>query len=136
MAQELWPFGIQSIVVEPGIIKTERWQEHRGTAVGANDPGSPYHDLFWASEGIADKIVQRSPTRPSDVARVIEEALTAPEPKLRYVVGRAARIVISLRRHMPPGLFENLYFGGHIRRLQRRVRSGRRTTEGKLGAFR
>ncbi len=124
LAQELWPLGIQSIIVEPGMIKTERWQEHRGTAADASEPSSPYHDMFWASEAIADKIVERSPTRPEDVARVIAEALTAEQPRLRYVVGRGAAVVIRLRRHLPDTLFERVYFGGHIRRLQRRVRSG------------
>ena len=38
------------------------------------------------------------------------------------MVGRGAKVVIALRRYMPPGLFERLYFGGHIRRLQRRAR--------------
>ena len=52
------------MIVEPGIIKTTRWSRHRGTAAGANDPDSPYHGLFWASEAIADKLVERSPTRP------------------------------------------------------------------------
>jgi NAD(P)-dependent dehydrogenase (short-subunit alcohol dehydrogenase family) len=121
MAQELAPFGIQSILVEPGIIKTERWQEHRGTAAGANNVTSPYHDLFWASEAIADTIVQRSPTRPRDVGQTILTALTAEDPKLRYVVGRGAKVVIGLRRYLPQGLFERLYFGGHIRRLERRA---------------
>jgi NAD(P)-dependent dehydrogenase (short-subunit alcohol dehydrogenase family) len=124
MAQELAPFGIQSVLVEPGIIKTERWEEHRGTAAAAKDQTSPYHDLFWASEAIADKIVERSPTRPEDVARTISEALTAETPKLRYVVGRGAKVVIALRRHLPPSLFERLYFGGHIRRLERRAKAG------------
>lgn len=119
LAQELAPFGVQSILVEPGMIKTTRWSRHRGTAARAEDPASPYHDLFWASEAIADRIVERSPTRPADVAQVIGEAMTAPRPKLRYVVGRGASVVISLRRHLPPGLFERLYFGGHIRRVQR-----------------
>jgi NAD(P)-dependent dehydrogenase (short-subunit alcohol dehydrogenase family) len=121
MAQELAPFGIQSILVEPGIIKTERWQEHRGTAARADDRSSPYHDLFWASEAIADKIVERSPTRPADVGETIVAALTAEDPKLRYVVGRGAKVVIALRRHLPQGLFERLYYGGHIRRLERRA---------------
>jgi NAD(P)-dependent dehydrogenase (short-subunit alcohol dehydrogenase family) len=122
MAQELAPFGIQSILVEPGMIKTERWAEHRGTAAGAAEKSSPYHDLFWASEAIADRIVERSPTRPEDVARTVHEALSAEEPKLRYVVGRGAKVVIALRRYLPPSVFERLYFGGHIRRLQRRAR--------------
>jgi NAD(P)-dependent dehydrogenase (short-subunit alcohol dehydrogenase family) len=121
MAQELAPFGIQSILVEPGIIKTERWHEHRGTAAGADDRSSPYHDLFWASEAIADKLVERSPTRPRDVGETILAALTAEDPKLRYVVGRGAKLAIGLRRHLPQGLFERLYYGGHIRRLERRA---------------
>jgi len=124
MAQELAPFGIQSILVEPGIIKTERWQEHRGTAAGAADASSPYHALFRESEAIADRLVERSPTRPADVAAAVREALTAEHPKLRYVVGRGARLVISLRRHLPQAFFERLYFGGHIRRLERRAGVG------------
>jgi NAD(P)-dependent dehydrogenase (short-subunit alcohol dehydrogenase family) len=125
LAQELWPFGIQSILIEPGIIKTERWQEHRGAAAAAGDPASAYYGLFSASEGIADKIVERSPTRPADVAVAIGEALTAEQPRMRYIVGRGARVVIALRRYLPSGVFERLYFGGHIRRIQRRAgRSG------------
>ena len=124
LAQELAPFGIQSIVVEPGMIKTTRWSDHRGTAAGAADRGSPYHDLFWASEAIADKLVERARTRPEDVAAAIHRALTAEQPKARYVVGRGAKLVIALRRFMPESMFERLYFGGHIRRLGRRVKPG------------
>jgi NAD(P)-dependent dehydrogenase (short-subunit alcohol dehydrogenase family) len=121
LAQELAPFGIQSVIVEPGMIKTARWSRHRGTAQGAMDPASPYHDLFWASEEIADRIVERSRTRPADVASAIHAALTADRPRMRYVVGRGARAVIQARRHFPEGLFERLYFGGHLRRLERRT---------------
>jgi NAD(P)-dependent dehydrogenase (short-subunit alcohol dehydrogenase family) len=124
LAQELAPFGIQSIIVEPGIIKTTRWSRHRGTAERASDPSSPYHALFHESEAIADKIVERSPTRPADVARTISQALTAKQPRMRYVVGRGASIVIALRRHLPQSLFERLYFGGHIRRVERRAKAG------------
>jgi NAD(P)-dependent dehydrogenase (short-subunit alcohol dehydrogenase family) len=122
LALELAPFGIQSVIVEPGIINTSRWHNHRGTAAGAHDPASPYHDLFWASEAEADRIVERSPTRPADVARTIHVALTAEQPRMRYVVGRGASIVIALRRHLPQTLFERLYFGGQLRRLEARTR--------------
>ena len=122
LALELAPFGIQSIIVEPGIIKTERWAAHRGTATGAEDPSGPYHGLFWASEAMADEIVERSPTRPADVARTIHAALTAEQPRLRYVVGRGASVVIFLRRHLPEPVFERLYFGGQLRRVERAAR--------------
>jgi len=123
LAQELAPFGIQSVIVEPGIIKTTRWSRHRGTAARANEPDSPYHELFWASEAIADKLVERSPTRPEHVAHAIEQALTVSHPPMRYVVGRGARVVIGVRRYLPETLFERLYFGGHIRRLGRRTKA-------------
>lgn len=121
MSLELAPFGIQSIIVEPGMIKTERWQENRGTASGAEDADSPYHGPFWASEEIADKIVERSPTTPAEVGATVSEALKAESPRLRYVVGRGARVVIFLRRHLPQRTFERLYYGGHLRRLRRKV---------------
>ncbi len=121
LAQELAPFGVQSVLIEPGMIKTTRWSRHRGTAAKASDPSSPYHDLFSASEAIADKFVERSGTRPEDVAAAIRVALLADRPKMRYVVGRGARVVIALRRFMPQPLFERLYFGGHIRRIEQRA---------------
>jgi len=121
LAQELAPLGIHSIIVEPGIIKTSRWSDHRGTAAGASDPSSPYYDRFWASEAIADKLVERSPTTASDVAETILAALTVEQPRLRYVVGRGASLVIFLRRHLPERVFEQVYYGGHLRRLERRT---------------
>jgi NAD(P)-dependent dehydrogenase (short-subunit alcohol dehydrogenase family) len=121
LALEMAPFGIQSIIVAPGIIKTPRWAEHRGTAADALDVSSPYYALFMASEAIANGIVDRSPTTPADVASAVETALTAEEPRLRYVVGRGAAAVIFLRRHLPERLFERLYYGGQLRRLERRV---------------
>jgi NAD(P)-dependent dehydrogenase (short-subunit alcohol dehydrogenase family) len=121
LALEAAPFGIQSIIVEPGMISTTRWSRHRGTARGALDPRSPYHDTFWASEAEADRIVARNRTSPEDVAQVISEALTAEQPRLRYVVGRGARIAILARRYLPEPLFERVYFGGQLRRLQGRT---------------
>ncbi len=119
LALEVAPFGIQSVIVEPGMINTTRWNRHRGTAAGAEDPASPYHGLFWASETAADKIVKRSPTTPEQVAATIATALTAEQPRLRYVVGRGASVVITLRRYLPQGMFERLYYGGQLRRLEK-----------------
>jgi NAD(P)-dependent dehydrogenase (short-subunit alcohol dehydrogenase family) len=119
LAVELAPYGIQSIIVEPGIIKTTRWSRHRGTARGALDSASPYYKLFWASEAEADAIVERTRTRSTDVARTIHRALAAESPRMRYVVGRGASLAIVARRYLPEPVFERLYFGGQLRRLIR-----------------
>jgi NAD(P)-dependent dehydrogenase (short-subunit alcohol dehydrogenase family) len=121
LALELAPFGIQSIIVAPEMVKTPGWAEHRGTADAAHDVWSPYYALFWANEAISDRIVEMSPTTPADVASAVETALTAEEPRLRYVVGRRAAAVVFLRRRLPERLFERLYYGGQLRRLERRV---------------
>jgi len=121
LAVELAPFGVQSVIVEPGIIKTERWDAHRGTARAAAEPSSPYHALFWASEAEADKIVERVKTRPADVAQTIHEALTTDDPRLRYVVGRGAKAAITARRVLPDRTFERLYYGKQVQRLQQRA---------------
>ena len=121
LALELAPFGIQHVLIEPGIIKTERWGENRGTAARAADPASPYRALFRESEAIADRLVERSRTQPRDVAAAVHHALTTDKPRMRYVVGRPASVVIWLRRHLPPPLFERVYWGPFLRRIRRRA---------------
>jgi NAD(P)-dependent dehydrogenase (short-subunit alcohol dehydrogenase family) len=121
LALEAAPFGVQAILIEPGIIKTTRWTEHRGTAARALEPGSPYRELFQASEDMADRLVERSRTTPADVAAAVHHALTADKPRMRYVVGRPASAVIMLRRYLPAGLFERIYFGSFLRRIERRA---------------
>lgn len=114
---ELAPFGIESILIEPGIINTSRWNENRGNGAHALDPGSPYAKLFRRSEVLADRRVKLSRTQPVDVARVVERALTARHPKMRYVVGRPAAAAIIMRRYLPESIFNKLYFGTLVRRI-------------------
>jgi NAD(P)-dependent dehydrogenase (short-subunit alcohol dehydrogenase family) len=121
LALEVAPFGLQSVIIEPGIIKTTRWTQHRGTAVGARDPESPYFRLFRASEAVADRLVERSRTQPADVAAAVHTALTKERPKMRYVVGRPAAAAIVLRRYLPAGIFERVYFGSFLRRIRSRA---------------
>ena len=113
---ELAPLGIRVSLIEPGIIKTERWSTNRGIAERAKDPQSPYYDWFWQSEREADKLVQASTATPADVAAVIYQALTTERPKLRYMIGSKAKLAVALRRWLPGDLFERIYFGTVMRR--------------------
>jgi NAD(P)-dependent dehydrogenase (short-subunit alcohol dehydrogenase family) len=119
LALEVRPFGIRVALVAPAIIKTSIWDANRRVATAAEGATSPYRAWFAETERLADRLVATSPTRPVDVARCVEHALTAAHPRLRYVVGRRAAIVIALRRYLPAGLFERVYFGEAIRRVTR-----------------
>lgn len=130
LALELAPFGLHSILVEPGMIKTSRWTINRGTAAHALDSESPYAEMFRRHEAISDRFVDSRRTRPADVARTIHRALTARRPRLRYVVGRPAAAAISLRRHLPGELFDRLYFGSLLRRIAREPEAHARPVPG------
>lgn len=115
--QEVAPLGLQVSVIEPAIIKTERWTVNRGVARRALQEQGPYYSWFCNEEKLADGLVRSSPTTPADVACAVQEALTAKRPRLRYVVGRRARLVLLVRRYMPGELFERFYFGEAMRRI-------------------
>lgn len=117
--QELAPLGVRVVLIEPGIIKTERWTTNRGLAKGALNPESPYHQWFCQVEKEADQLVQASTATPADVAALVHEALTATRPKLRYMVGRKAKLAMALKRWMPGESFERIYFGIVMRRVTR-----------------
>ncbi|MPY88876.1 MAG: SDR family NAD(P)-dependent oxidoreductase [Luteitalea sp.] len=119
LALELAPFGIQVVLVEPGIVNTTAWGVHRVVARGANDLRGPYFAWFHRAEQLADAFVRSSPIRPQDVAEAVHRALSARRPRLRYLVGRRAATVIGLRRHVPGELFERFYFGQLMRRVLR-----------------
>jgi NAD(P)-dependent dehydrogenase (short-subunit alcohol dehydrogenase family) len=120
--QEVAPLGVQVVLIEPGIIKTERWTTNRGQAKGAMNPDSPYHDWFVQAELESDQLVKASTATPEDVAALIHEALTARRPRLRYMVGRKAKLAVALKRWIPGELFERLYFGLIMRRVTRPAR--------------
>ena len=122
-AESLWmevrPFGVHVSVIEPGMVMTPHFTVHRGRAAAATNPASPYYRWFARHEQLADNILRAGRIMPGDVARTVHAALTARRPRLRYPVGRGARIVISLRRFLPHRVFERLYFGQIIRMVTR-----------------
>jgi NAD(P)-dependent dehydrogenase (short-subunit alcohol dehydrogenase family) len=117
LMQEVSPLGIHVSIVEPAIVNTERWTVHRGVARRAQDPESPYYRWFQRQEQLADELVASSPTTPDMVAEAIHRALSEKRPRLRYLVGRRARLVVALRRYSPGEMFERLYFGEAIKRV-------------------
>ena len=115
--QELSPFGIGVSMVAPSIVPTVRFGAHRGYAQHALDPDSPYHEWFLESQRLTDKLVETSPTKPIDIAKTVHKALTARRPRLRYMVGWRASLVVALRRYLPTAIFDRLYFRTVIRRV-------------------
>jgi NAD(P)-dependent dehydrogenase (short-subunit alcohol dehydrogenase family) len=95
LAQEVQGFGIRVAIVEPGVVVTPIFSKARRFA----DPASPYADhvrrllLFYQKQ-------MKQASQPADAARVIYEAATTTEPRLRWLVGDDARLLVGGRRRL------------------------------------
>lgn len=117
LSMEVAPFGIFVSLIEPGLVMTPHFTVHRGRAQKATEPTSPYYAWFARHEQMVDNILRSGHIKPADVAAVIAGALSAKRPRLRYVVGRGAKMMMALRRWLPAALFERIYSGAIIRRV-------------------
>jgi NAD(P)-dependent dehydrogenase (short-subunit alcohol dehydrogenase family) len=81
LAQELAPFGIRVVIVEPGVTKSAIFAKNvdAPNSTGAYD--AHYRRLFqFYAAGIANA------TDPFEVAEVIHHAIVTDDPRLRYAV--------------------------------------------------
>jgi NAD(P)-dependent dehydrogenase (short-subunit alcohol dehydrogenase family) len=96
LAFEAGLFNVQVVLIEPGTFKTEIFESNRELAPGARDPNSPYFEVTRALETRFDSLYARMADDPRKVAETIRRALTAPRPRLRYLVGRDAKISAAI----------------------------------------
>ncbi len=100
---ELYPFGVDVILIEPGYIRTN----FQFTAKELAQPyveaakTSPYASVYAGSLEGANKSRGESKTTPEDCARVILEAVEASHPKARYAVTSLAKWVAFAKRALP-----------------------------------
>ena len=122
LAQEVAPFGIHVSLLEPGLVKTPNFSVHRNRAKAATDPKSVYYKWFCQHEHIVDTMLEKNRFTPEDVAITVSRILKARHPKLRYIVGFKAKLIVGLRRYIPGEIFERFYFG-LVKRLVTRPRN-------------
>jgi NAD(P)-dependent dehydrogenase (short-subunit alcohol dehydrogenase family) len=89
-------FGVDVVLIEPGTFKTEIFEANRQLSDGMRNSASPYAEVSRSLEAKFDRLYARSAGDPRLVGEAILRALTAPKPRLRYLVGTDARISASL----------------------------------------
>jgi short-subunit dehydrogenase len=100
---EVKPFGIDVILVEPGLVRTNfegRVGESLEVGVAPQEGDTAYADLLAANDkrttsGYANDFMA---TGPEAVAAIIVKAVDSSRPRSRYVVTPAAKVMINLRR--------------------------------------
>lgn len=112
MRLELRPFGIRVCSVEPGAISTPAVEKTLGDIerVLANLPpeGQAYYGAMLRHFGQLAYEREKSGSSPGVVAEAIHHALTASRPRIRYRVGKHARLLATLPRILPESLLDRM----------------------------
>ncbi len=103
MRYELSPFGIKTIIIEPGVIKTNIFSTMKLTD---GKPDSPYKEI---TEKVLNgvKMMAEMGTAPEEVAKTIMKAIQTEEPLPRYIVGSDASMFLEAKKMKTDIEFEN-----------------------------
>ncbi len=104
---ELKPFGVNVIIIEPWVIRTEFGEVALGPMLERSG-GSAYADMTQKVAEAFRRTYARSGSPPSVIANVISKALKARRPKTRYAAGQYARLIITLRRVVSDRMFDRI----------------------------
>jgi short-subunit dehydrogenase len=103
---ELEDFGIKVILIEPGVIKSNFYENLKMSKNSLADPKSPYQPITQKIfEAFLSMIQYAFPAK--IVADVILEAITSDNPKIRYAVGDDAKSITEAKKRLSDKEFEN-----------------------------
>ena len=101
---ELMPFGVNIIIVEPGVIKTQFFDSMKLAEKAQKD--SVYNDITEkVISGV--KMMAEMGTHPKEVADTIIKALKEEKPLPRYIVGNDAMMFLEAKKMKTDIEFEN-----------------------------
>jgi len=103
---ELRGFGIDVILLEPGLITTEFGEAATASMADTTIAGDDPYATFNATVGAVTKGAYDGPMRllgagPDRVAKVIERALKRRHPPARITITPSAKLTIGMRRLLP-----------------------------------
>jgi short-subunit dehydrogenase len=98
LTYELSPFGIKVIIIEPGVIKTNFFNNCTISEQPAKN-GSPYSRSLDKLQKDID-MMQEHATSPAEVAKMILQVLKTDEPKQRYIVGNDVAMILEAKKNL------------------------------------
>jgi NAD(P)-dependent dehydrogenase (short-subunit alcohol dehydrogenase family) len=102
---ELNPLGIKVVLVEPGAFQTDIWTR---SAVMGKEVTKPTSPNLQRSLNMRERITKIPKDDPVIVARTIAAIAQDPNPRLRYLVGRDAKVQLAMKRILPWKWYEKM----------------------------
>src|SRR5918994_751553 len=112
MAFEVEQFGIKTVLVEPGFIRTSIG-ENIAMAKKSQRPNSTYSQMMQRMKSSSHRrsMIENAPDADL-VASVIVEAATAKEPNLRYLAGKDVQQMVAAKKSMSDEEFQKMIMQG------------------------
>ncbi len=104
---ELKPFGIDVVVIEPGIVATEFGSVLAGPVMERSGQGA-YAELAGKVAASTNRNYSSGGTPVVKLADVIVEAIGARRPRTRYVAGQYARPLLFVRKWFGDRVFDRV----------------------------
>lgn len=105
---ELSSFGINVVIVEPGLIETGFGDVAAAGVIKRSGEG-PYAKLAHAAaKSTQDAYGHGRGTSPSVIADIVSQAVSAKKPKTRYVAGAYAKPMIFIRKWFGDRIFDRV----------------------------
>lgn len=96
LAQEVAPFGIRVVIIEPGVTKSAIFAKNIDAPNSSGAYDDHYRRLFqFYATGYANA------TDPLEVAKIIDHAITTDEPQLRYACSWGGPEIAERRKTLP-----------------------------------
>lgn len=108
LRNELRPFGIDVIIIEPGAIKTD-WAKIASENLGKTSANSAYKKLVDIASVFYLETEHKIGVEPDVVAKAIIKSVTVSQPRARYIAPTSAKIVVFLRWLLPDSIFDKVW---------------------------
>jgi NAD(P)-dependent dehydrogenase (short-subunit alcohol dehydrogenase family) len=110
---EVSGFGIEVVVIEPGLIRTSFAETAVDSMRGGEPSGGPYAGFVEAvarktRESYEKGLMSRLGDEPEAVAEIIQRAITSNRPRSRYPVTPSAWLLMWSRKLFPDRAWDNL----------------------------
>jgi short-subunit dehydrogenase len=101
---ELRKFGINVVLIEPGIVRSKFFENLLMTA--HNTPKSPYSAMVEKRLARFKSISETNSSSAIDVAATVLKAVESEKPNFRYIIGEDAETVMNMKKVLSDSEFE------------------------------